>query len=301
MLPPSLSKPDLHLLHVFCTVADAQGFAAAQVTLNVSASTISRQITDLETRIGLRLCQRGRKGFRLTDQGKVVYHAAKSLFASVSAFSDTVNGTRGRLVGKLSLALVDNWVFNANAPIHQALQAFTKQAPDVELELQSLAPDDIERAIQMGQADLGIGVFHRPKQGIVYRSLSTEIIGLYCAQSHPLFDADCNADIPLLLASSNYARRTYLNEHQIAPISDGLRSSASAHQMEGIALLILTGKYIGYLPKAFASIWVDQGKMKSVDNGQYDLDSNIQVVHQRGGDLELVAQTFMDLLVAPRS
>ena len=51
-----LSKTDLHHLEVFMTVADQGGFSAAQVTLNVGQSTISRQMSELEERLGMRLC-----------------------------------------------------------------------------------------------------------------------------------------------------------------------------------------------------------------------------------------------------
>ena len=91
-----MSKADLHLLYVFCRVAEARGFSSAQIILNVSASTISRQIADLETRLGMRLCQRGRKGFRLTDKGKAVYAASHKLFSALDQFSETVDGMRGK-------------------------------------------------------------------------------------------------------------------------------------------------------------------------------------------------------------
>ena len=71
---PRLHKADLHLLAVFMTVAQYGGFAAAQVALNVSQSTISRNVGDLERGLGMRLCQRGRAGFHLTDKGRVHPH-----------------------------------------------------------------------------------------------------------------------------------------------------------------------------------------------------------------------------------
>ena len=70
---PRLHKADLHLLAIFMTVAQCGGFAAAQVALNVSQPTISRKIGDLERGLGMRLCQRGRAGFHLTDKGRVGY------------------------------------------------------------------------------------------------------------------------------------------------------------------------------------------------------------------------------------
>ena len=92
-----LYRADLHLLGVFMTVAQCGGFAAAQVTLNVDQSTISRQIGDLERRLGMRLCQRGRAGFHLTDKGRVVYEACQHLSIALESFRTTVGALRGEL------------------------------------------------------------------------------------------------------------------------------------------------------------------------------------------------------------
>ncbi|HLB81274.1 MAG TPA: LysR family transcriptional regulator, partial [Dongiaceae bacterium] len=65
-MTPKLNDIDVKLLRVFAAIVEAGGFAAAQAQLNVSPSRISTQIADLEARLGMRLCQRGRVGFRLT-------------------------------------------------------------------------------------------------------------------------------------------------------------------------------------------------------------------------------------------
>lgn len=296
MLPPALSKADLHLLYVFCKVVEARGFSAAQITLNVAASTISRQISDLETRLGMRLCQRGRKGFRLTDKGEIVYAASHKLFAAFDQFSETVDGTRGKLVGRLTVAAIDNWVFNNDAPIMGALEEFTRIAPDVSIEMHSLAPDNIEVAVQNGQVALGVGVFHKHKPGLIYETLGFERIGLYCGKGHPLFLADSTAQVEKHLPQANFCKRSYLNEDLIAPVSRNLKSTASAHQIEGVAMMILTDRYIGYLPESFAGIWLREGRMRSIGDGMFDLKSEIKIVRSRGVEPNLVMKTFIDLV-----
>lgn len=296
MLPPSFSKADLRLLYVFSAVVEARGFSAAQIALNVSASTISRQISDLETRLGIRLCQRGRKGFRLTDKGEIVYSAARKLFAALDHFGEAVDGMRGKLVGRLSVAAIDNWVFNDDAPIMGALAELARIAPDVSIEIYSLAPDDIEIAVQDGHIAVGVGVFHRHKPGLIYELLGIEKIGLYCARGHPLFEAETDEDVQRRLPDANYCKRAYLNEDLVAPISRRMRSNASAHQIEGVAMLVLTGKYVGYLPESLADIWVREGAMRSVGGGMYDLQSEIKLVRRRGEDPNLVVKSFIRLL-----
>jgi hypothetical protein len=58
-----LHDPDLHLLRLFVTVVQAGGFSAAQGVLGLSQPSISQQMAKLETRLGYRLCSRGKGGF----------------------------------------------------------------------------------------------------------------------------------------------------------------------------------------------------------------------------------------------
>ncbi|MGH8844684.1 MAG: helix-turn-helix domain-containing protein, partial [Advenella sp.] len=54
---------DLRLLRVFRTVAKMGSFTAAESALGITRSAISLHMSDLEKRLGMRLCQRGRAGF----------------------------------------------------------------------------------------------------------------------------------------------------------------------------------------------------------------------------------------------
>ena len=64
-----LRDMDVQLLRLFLTIVESGGFSAAQGTLGMAPSTISTQMTKLETRLGFRLCDRGKSGFRLTPKG----------------------------------------------------------------------------------------------------------------------------------------------------------------------------------------------------------------------------------------
>ena len=47
-----LDNIDLRLLRVFVVLADANGFSDAQITLNLSQSTLSTHLAELEKRVG---------------------------------------------------------------------------------------------------------------------------------------------------------------------------------------------------------------------------------------------------------
>ncbi len=291
-----LSRTDLHHLSVFVTVAEAGGFSAAQVTLNVATSTISRQISELETRLGLRLCQRGRSGFRLTDQGTTVYTAAKQLFAALENFRGTVDASRGRLTGQLSLAVIENWVADERAPLAAALADFKALAPDVRIDLYSLAPDEIELSVFDGRADLGIGVFHNRRPGLIYDAIGEDPVELYCGKDHALFGRAGSGLTARDMKSAELVRRAYLSEEQVAPKTAHLASAASAHQVEGVAFMILSGKYIGYLPVHYAARWVREGRMRSLLPRRHRLKTKIEIVTKRGGTVSGATEAFLKIL-----
>ena len=73
-------------------------------------------------------------------------------------------------------------------------------------------------------------------------------------------------------------RRAYLDEQQVAPLTANLPSTAQAHQIEGIAFLILSGRFVGYLPVHYASRWTKLGLMRSLLPLSYRMSTNIEIV-----------------------
>ncbi|MGL6046421.1 MAG: LysR family transcriptional regulator, partial [Vogesella sp.] len=71
-----VSDFDIRLLRIFKTVVECGSFSAAESVLGISRSAISLHMGDLEKRLGVCLCRRGRAGFALTDEGREVLRAA---------------------------------------------------------------------------------------------------------------------------------------------------------------------------------------------------------------------------------
>ncbi|PHM51689.1 LysR family transcriptional regulator [Xenorhabdus hominickii] len=81
----------LKLLRIFKTLAECGSFSAAESSLGVTRSAISLHMNDLEKRLGMRLCQRGRAGFSLTDEGREILCASETIMASIEEFRQHVN------------------------------------------------------------------------------------------------------------------------------------------------------------------------------------------------------------------
>lgn len=291
----TLNSADLRLLQVFKAVVECGGFSAAQIELNVSQSTISTQMADLETRLGARLCQRGRAGFNLTEDGRLVYEASQRLFRSLDAFAAEVGEMRGRLVGDLHLATIDNVISNRDCPLHEAVTLFKRRAGAVRLTLHVGPPLEIERAVLDGRYHVGIGTFPSHAPGLAYRALFRERMSLYCGRDHPLFGRD-DADLTLTeIGAAEYARRGYATASRIAALTPR-NVSATAFNMEAIAVMVLSGRFIGHLPDHYAARWVGQGSMRALKPERLSFDSPFEIVVRKGPPRTAAADIFLEVM-----
>lgn len=280
------------------TVTDSGGFSAAQVILNVSQSTISTQMANLEMRLGVKLCRRGRSGFSLTEDGYIVYEAAKELFQGCESFVSHVNKRRGTVSGELRVSVADALIGNPDFPIGRIIQKLRDLMPDVSLVLSNLDPLAIERQILDQRLHGGIHTFPNHAPGLRYARLFSELQTLYCAAGHPLYrDAENLVSVDDV-EQYDYAARTYYGGTLQPGIFHPNTKNAKCTSMEGIAALILSGRFIGHLPAQYANRWVIAGEMKPLLPPQLSYNANFEAVFAVGTQVSRPLEIFEGVLLA---
>lgn len=259
-----LSDMDLRLLQVFKAVADCGGLSAAELELNIGTSTVSRHLKDLETRLGLTLCRRGRAGFALTAEGQRVYEETLRLLAAVEGFRSGIDDIHQRMGGQLDVALFDKTASNPAARVGEAIALFTRQAPDVRLHLHVASITAIERGLIDGSLHVGIIPAHRESPSLLYSTLFNERMYLYCGARHPLFGQDhAPLDWPALRRWP-FAGLGYHSPNMALSHRERLPRKATGFDQEAIATLILSGQYLGFLPDHYAESFERQQRMQRV-------------------------------------
>jgi len=260
---PNLTDFDLKLLRVFHAVVQCQGLAAAQQVLGLSLSTISIQLKQLEERLGFTLCERGRKGFALTEEGERIHDSLKPLFDSISGFRDVVADVRGNLSGDLHFGVVDALATNPDAPLPTGFQVFARQAPEVHLHVDISSPEELSQGLLEGRYHCILTPVQPEQESIDGIPVFEEQQRLYCGADHPLFEETDPARILEALESATFTGKSYVS----LPTADNPRAPVEGpvvSHMESNALLILSGSYVGYLPEHFARQWVEDGRMRAL-------------------------------------
>ncbi len=259
----SFAPTDLRLLRIFQAVVRHEGFAAAQDELGISPGTISNHIAQLEARFGVRLCDRGRRGFALTDEGVRIHEAAENLLRSIENFSGIVGSVRGELSGTVHFGTVDAMYTNQDLQLQNALARFNERAPRVHIHLEIAAPQDLLQRLLDGRYSLILTPIDDAHPSVHAIPLFEEKQELYCGASHHLFKVPDGELEFQRLQEFPFAARTYMKGNP-APSNFPFMSAAQASHMESLAILILSGHYIGYLPAHFAAPFVKRGEMKSL-------------------------------------
>lgn len=256
----SLSDIDIRLLRIFVTVTECGGFAASELELNIGRSTISKHIADLETRIGLTLCNRGPAGFSLTEEGEQVLDATKRLLARIDEFQSEVDNVHNTLTGTLRLGIFDQSTTNPDAYVHNAIDAFDNLAPQVELEITLDQPSMLESRVLDGSLDTAIVPLYRQSTSFSYEPLYSEHMLLFCGESHPLYGTPASTRAETLdLGSYKYAGYSFNSPNMMAGRDLGMTRAARVKEEEALSLLIQSGRYIGYLADHVAETFLKKG------------------------------------------
>ncbi|QGG74451.1 LysR family transcriptional regulator [Pseudomonas syringae] len=295
-----VSDFDIRLLRLFKSVVEAGGFSAAESVLGIGRSAISQQMSDLEQRLGLRLCQRGRAGFSLTDEGREVYQSSLQLLSALESFRTEVNGLHQNLRGELNIGLTDNLVTLPHMRITHALARLKERGPGVHINIRMIAPAEVERGVLDGGLHVGVVPQASALPGLEYHSLYSERSLLYCAVGHPLFYADNATLDDARLAQQEAIAPTFRLPGDVQDHYQALSCTASASDREGIAFLILTGRYIGYLPDHYANTWVQEGRLRALKPDSKFYDLNLVTVTRKGRRPHLVLESFLETLAATR-
>ncbi len=295
---PALSDIDLKLLRVFCAIVECGGFTQAQIELNLSRSTISTHMSNLETRLGFRLCQRGRAGFALTSRGRAVYDASRGLLSSIESYRSQINQLREQIVGEITIGIVDNVITNAQCHLARAMSHIFETTRDLRITLRVAPPDQVEEQLVRGHLHMAVAPRFMTRKHISQTGLFTETQQLYCGWKHPLFALDSDAITREIIAQQDYVRRGYVSVLTSYSSIFELPAVAISHQMEGLAHFVLSGRCVGFLPAHYAQYWVDRGEMRPLLPDELQFDIQIGLARDDNTEHSLAESHVYDAIVS---
>lgn len=274
LFPRPVSDYDLRLLRIFKVVVECGGFTPAESVLNITKSTISVHISNLETRLKVRLANRGRGGFALTEQGKAVYDAALELFAALAQFAQRVEGLNSEISGELTIVCSDQVALIRQLKLPDIIARLHQAAPKLRLAINADTITRIEQGLLKGDIHIGIIPDYRQLDGLTYRPCYSETFYLCIGRKHPLFhvpDADISDE--QVLTNETVHPGINVNLPGIQQFKT-MALRARAYQFDTRTPLVLSGLYQGFFPLSYIQGFLDRGEVRLLQPKQrcYQVD-----------------------------
>ncbi|WP_349370410.1 LysR family transcriptional regulator [Salinarimonas sp.] len=241
---------DWDKIRIFFTVAEAGSFTRAGDDLGLSQSAVSRQISALERELRAPLFHRHARGLLLTEQGDLLFRAARDMKMRLETTRARLTETAERPSGDLK---VTTTVGLGSLWLTQRLPEFFDLYPDIRVEL-ILSNEELDLA--MREADVAIRLRQPTQPDLIQRRLFTVHFHIYASTDYikqfgepkTLSDLDNHR----LLAFGGDQPSYLLAVHWLSTAGRDVRSPRSYHcvinNISGLKVAVESGAGIAVLP-----------------------------------------------------
>jgi len=184
---------------VFLAVQRQGSIRAAGEQLNVAPSVISRQVAEMEARLGLKLFERSVRGVELTEAGILVLEHLRRVTEEYGVLQEQLSGLRGIQQRHVRIHCGEGFLADF---VENGLARALEEGGEVYYDLQIGSTEVVVAALANGDSDIGIA-YNPPATGTVrsvvqarqplcviaapgHPVLALERIGLFHCLDHPL-------------------------------------------------------------------------------------------------------------------
>jgi DNA-binding transcriptional LysR family regulator len=285
----------LHLMTIFVAVAEAESFAGAARRLGMSPPAVTRAISVLEERLGVRLLTRTTRIVRVTEAGQRYLEDARRIITEVDEADEAAAGINAEPRGRLAITAP---VLFGKMFVTPTIVEYLQRYPSVDIS--ALFLDRIVNLIEEG-LDLGVRIGHLPdssmkaiKVGQVRRVVCTSPAYLECcgSPSHPSRLRD-HTLISTPLAPTTEWKFTENGK----PLSVRVQPRLAVTTNDAAIDAALAGFGLTRRLSYQVAPYLASGQLKCVLAEFEEAPLPIHVVHREGRQSAAKVRTFVDLIV----
>jgi len=193
---------ETRLMRYFLAVTREGTITHAAESLHVTQSTLSKQLMDLERRLGVQLLVRGKREVTLTDEGRYFKSRAEEALALIDKTEAELRGKGGEVSGDIHLGCAQ---MASMRHVTATMARFQETHPLVRFHLYSGDADRVMEKLGSGAFDAGILLEPAHEERFEYEPLPLrESFGLLVAKKSPaglapVSDGQDLLDVPLVM------------------------------------------------------------------------------------------------------
>ncbi len=181
---------DIRVLRYFLAVAREENISNAAKNLHVTQPTLSRQLMELESDLGVKLFLRssGNRTITLTEEGMLLRKRAEEILDLVEKTESELVAPGESISGNIHIGSGETHVISL---LSREIKGIREEYPDIHFHFFSGNADNVTERLDHGLIDFG--VLAEPSNISKYDSISLPVAdtwGLLMRKDHPLADKD---------------------------------------------------------------------------------------------------------------
>lgn len=287
---------DLNEIYLFAKVAEAKSFAKAARDLGIPKSTISRKVSELEERLGVRLLQRTTRKIGLTDPGRIYFDYAARIVSDIEEAERSV----------IDMQEVPRGLLRITAPVGFSflggmVTSFLRENPHVEVAM--TCTDRVVDLVAEG-FDLAVRAGNLQDSSLIAKLLGFERWMVVASPDYlekagtPKAPADLDSHGCIVFSGGGMERATWTLEDGATLLKIRIPSRLVTNDIEMVKEAALTGLGIAMLP---ASRCVDELRLKRLHRVLPALQAPptpIHIVYPSNRHLSPKVRAFIDHMSA---
>lgn len=238
-------------LEVFRAVANTNSFTRASHSLFISQSTVSQHIRELEESLGVKLFLRNRRTVSLAAAGEDLLEYSRNIFRMLEQAELAAKTFKDPYHGKLNFGCASTTLLYHLPPI---LTEYSRQYPNVELNITGGAIQDVAAQMWSGELDLALVVLPLSTHALQRQLLMEEAFVGVIPKSHRLASkshltiSDIAGERFILHRKSQNTRKLvdqYLFKQRISP-----HVAIELDETETIKNMVARGTGVSILPQS---------------------------------------------------
>lgn len=170
-------------LQYVVAVADTLGFHRGAERCHVSQPTLSAQVAQLESALGVRIFERDRKRVLITPAGEELVLRARRVLIEAEDLVVAATRVRDPLVGTLRVGVIPTV---APYLLPEVMPKLTKSFPKLRLEFREEKTSDVVRELNFGRLDAGLLALVPEVSDLAHEEVLVDTFVVALPKGHPL-------------------------------------------------------------------------------------------------------------------
>lgn len=270
---------DMEYYKVFCMVAECNNFSKAAEKLYISQPAITQTIKKLEEQLECKLFYRKSNGVCLTKEGEHLYNYVNNSVTTINNVENKFKELRGLKSGIIKIRTGNN---NAKRVLYNSLMNFTKDYPNIKIQISQGKPQDSINELINGKIDIVI-------LNLPYKNLNRNIEIIEIAENTYTFVAtkeyltknnikikniDDLENYPLIIPMEGSTARNILNSYLNKADINSQYEIVSEDMRKDFAI---QGLGIAYVMKCLVEKEINDGKLIEINLNRKEINSKVGV------------------------